>query len=88
LHGVVGRDGTLSLRRNGKAVTSLKAGRYTVSVDDQSTRRDFRIRTPHGKVHAITSAGRSAGRRRCSSSSPDDPEKPLDLTIARGRCLP
>ena len=57
LHGVVARDGKLSLRRNGKAVTSLKAGRYTVSVDDQSTRRDFRIRTPHGKVQTITSAG-------------------------------
>ena len=92
LHGVVTRNGKLSLRRNGKAVTSLKAGRYTVSVDDQSTRRDFRIRTPQGKVQTITSAGyvgwqevtvtlgvgrwsffALGGRRRYSSSSPDDP---------------
>jgi hypothetical protein len=56
LRGLVTRDGKLSLRRNGKAVTSLKSGRYTFSVDDQSTKLGFRIQAK-GKTQAITSAG-------------------------------
>jgi hypothetical protein len=57
LHGIVAHDGRLSLRRNGKAVTSLKSGRYTFSVDDQSTKQGFRIQVVKGKAQTITSAG-------------------------------
>jgi hypothetical protein len=57
LHGIVTRNGKLSLRRNGRAVTSLKAGRYTFSVDDQSRKLGSRVQVLNGKVQAITSAG-------------------------------
>jgi hypothetical protein len=57
LHGIVTRSGKLSLRRNGKAVTSLKAGRYTFSVDDQSSKQGFRVQSLAGKAQTITSAG-------------------------------
>jgi hypothetical protein len=57
LHGIVARNGKLSLRRNGKAVTSLKAGRYTFSIDDQSTKLGFRLQVLNGKAQTITSAG-------------------------------
>jgi hypothetical protein len=57
LHGVVAANGKLSLRRNGKAVTSLKAGRYTFSVDDRSRKLGSRVQVVNGKPQAITSAG-------------------------------
>jgi hypothetical protein len=57
LHGIVAHNGRLSLRRNGKAVTSLKSGRYTFSVDDQSTKQGFRVQVVKGKAQTITSAG-------------------------------
>ena len=57
LHGIVARSGKSSLRRNGKAVTSLRAGRYTLSVDDQSTKQGFRLQPLRGKVQTITTAG-------------------------------
>lgn len=57
LRGNVSRSGKLSLRRNGKAVTSLKAGRYVFSVDDQSTKSGFRIQPSSGKPVTITTAG-------------------------------
>lgn len=56
LHGIVARSGKLSLRRNGKAVTSLKAGRYTLSVDDQSSKLGSRVQVLNGKAQTITSA--------------------------------
>jgi len=56
LHGIVAHNGRLSLRRNGKAVTSLKSGRYTFSVDDQSTKQGFRLEVVKGKAQTITSA--------------------------------
>ena len=56
LHGIVAHNGRLSLRRNGKAVTSLKSGRYTFSVDDQSTKQGFRVEVVKGKAQTITSA--------------------------------
>ena len=46
--------GKLSLTRNGKTVTSLKAGRYTFSVHDQSRKRGFSIRVVNGKSQPIT----------------------------------
>ena len=57
LHGIVAHNGKLSLRRNGKAVTSLKSGRYTFSVDDQSTTQGFRIQVVKGRAQTITSVG-------------------------------
>jgi hypothetical protein len=57
LHGIVARNGKLNLRRNGKTVKSLKAGRYTFSVDDQSTKLGFRVQVLNGKPQTITSAG-------------------------------
>jgi hypothetical protein len=57
LHGIVARNGKLSLRRNGKAVTSLKAGRYTFSVDDQSKKLGSRVQVLNGKAQTITSPG-------------------------------
>jgi hypothetical protein len=57
LHGIVAPNGKLSLRRNGKAVTSLKPGRYTFSVDDQSRKLGARIQVLNGKAQTITSAG-------------------------------
>jgi hypothetical protein len=57
LHGVVAANGKLSLRRNGKAVTSLKAGSYTFSVDDRSRKLGSRVQVLNGKPQTITSAG-------------------------------
>jgi len=57
LRGNVSRSGKLSLRRNGRAVTSLKAGRYAFSVDDQSTTSGFRIQASNGKAVTITTPG-------------------------------
>jgi hypothetical protein len=57
LHGIVASNGKLSLRRNGKTVTSLKAGRYTFSVDDQSRKLGSRLQVLNGKSQRITSAG-------------------------------
>jgi hypothetical protein len=57
LHGIVARNGKLSLRRSGKAVTSLKAGRYTFSVDDQSRKLGSRLQVLNGKAQTITSPG-------------------------------
>ena len=57
LHVIVAHNGKLSLRRNGKAVTSLKAGRYTFSVDDQSRKLGARLQVLNGKAQTITSAG-------------------------------
>jgi len=57
LHGVVAANGKLSLRRNRKAVTSLKAGRYTFSVDDRSRKLGSRVQVLNGKPQTITSPG-------------------------------
>jgi hypothetical protein len=57
LHGIITHNSKLSLRRNGKAVTSLASGRYTFSVDDQSTKQGFRIQVLKGKTQTITTVG-------------------------------
>jgi hypothetical protein len=57
LHGIVAHSGKLSLRRNGKAVTTLKSGRYTFSVDDQSTKHGFRLQVLEETTQTITSVG-------------------------------
>ncbi len=42
----VGPGFTISLKSAGKKVTSLKAGKYTIAVNDRSRIHDFRLRGP------------------------------------------
>jgi hypothetical protein len=55
LDAIVYKSGKLSLSRNGKTVTSLKEGRYTFSVDDESKTNGFTVKTLRGKAVAVTS---------------------------------
>jgi hypothetical protein len=55
LDAIVFKGGNLSLSRNGKAVTSLKAGRWTFSVDDESKAAGFTVKSLHGKPVTVTS---------------------------------
>jgi hypothetical protein len=56
LDAIVFKNGKLSLSRNGKTVSSLKTGRYTFSVDDESKTAGFSLQVLHGKSTAVTSA--------------------------------
>jgi hypothetical protein len=56
LDAIVFKSGKLSLSRNGKAVSFVKSGRWTFSVDDESTRAGFSVQVLHGKTTAVTSA--------------------------------
>lgn len=56
LDAIVYKSGKLTLTRNGKAVTSLKAGRYTFSVDDESKTGGFTVKSLRGKAVGVTSA--------------------------------
>src|SRR5262249_44783351 len=49
------KGGKLSLTRNGKKVTFLKTGRYTFSVDDESTAEGFSVQVLKGKPQTVTS---------------------------------
>jgi hypothetical protein len=55
LDAIVFANGKLSLSRNGKNVTSIKQGRYTFSVDDESKKSGFNVQVLNGKVSSITS---------------------------------
>ena len=55
LDAIVYKSGKLSLTKNGKKVTSLKYGRYTFSVDDESAKNGFSIQVLNGKKQTITS---------------------------------
>jgi len=55
LDAIVYKNGKLSLTRNGKPVTSLKTGRYTFSVDDESSTKGFSLQLLKGKPQTITS---------------------------------
>src|SRR4051812_43370187 len=57
LDAIVYKTGALSLTKNGKKVTSLKYGRYTFSVDDESATHGFSVQVLNGKPQTITSAG-------------------------------
>jgi hypothetical protein len=52
---IVPKTGPLSLTRNGRKVTSLKAGRWTFSVDDESTKAGFTVQSLSGTPQAVTS---------------------------------
>jgi hypothetical protein len=54
LDAIVYKTGKLSLSRNGKPVASLKAGRYTFSVDDESKASGFTVKSLRGKPVAVT----------------------------------
>jgi hypothetical protein len=54
LDAIVYKTGKLSLTRNGKPVTSLKTGRYTFSVDDESKTAGFSIQQLKGKPRTVT----------------------------------
>jgi len=54
LDAIVSKTGKLSLSRNGKTVSSLKAGRYTFSVDDESGASGFTVKPLRGKPVAVT----------------------------------
>ena len=54
LDAIVYKSGKLSLTRNGKKVTFLKTGRYTFSVDDESSKHGFSVQVLNGKAKTIT----------------------------------
>jgi hypothetical protein len=56
LDAIVYKTGKLSLSRNGKKVSSLKTGRYTFSVDDESKAAGFTVKSLRGKAVNVTNA--------------------------------
>jgi hypothetical protein len=55
LDATVYKNGKLALNRSGKAVSKLKQGRYTFSVDDESKTAGFTLKSLRGKPVTITS---------------------------------
>jgi len=54
LDAIVYKSGRLTLTRNDKPVKYLKSGRYTFSVDDESSRNGFSVQVLKGKVVTVT----------------------------------
>jgi hypothetical protein len=63
LSGSVGPGFTISLKSKGKKVTSVKAGRYRISVRDRSDFHNFHLRGP-GVNRRITSVDFEGSRSR------------------------
>ena len=59
LLGVVGKNGAfkISLTSKGKSVKTLKAGTYTITIQDDSTIHNYELDGPHGKSWTFTSVG-------------------------------
>ncbi len=59
LLGVVGKNDAfkISLTSNGKSVKTLKAGIYTITIQDDSTIHNYALVGPHGKAWTFTSGG-------------------------------
>jgi hypothetical protein len=55
LEATVYADGKVSLVKNGNAFTSLKSGRWTFSVDDESKKAGFSVEILHGSAKTISS---------------------------------
>jgi hypothetical protein len=72
LVGTVGATGALTLSRNGKSVSSLPAGRYSISVDDRTPRTGFQLVPATGRTLTVTSSS-FVGERR------------MTLTLGAGR---
>jgi plastocyanin len=56
LVGTVGPGFTITLKQSGKAVKTLKAGAYSITVSDRSSIHNFHLRGP-GVNKAITQVG-------------------------------
>jgi hypothetical protein len=56
LDAIVAKSGKLTLSRNGKTVSSLKTGRYTFAVDDESKTTGFTVKQLRGKAVSVTNA--------------------------------
>jgi hypothetical protein len=56
LDAIVSAAGKLSLTRNGRPVTSLRSGRWTFSVDDESKKAGFGLQILRGRLQSITTA--------------------------------
>jgi len=56
LTAAVSAAGRLSLAYKGKSITSLKAGRYTITVTDRSSSGGFRVEKPKHAALTITSS--------------------------------
>ena len=54
LDAIVYASGKLSLSHNGNVVKTLKTGRWTFSVDDESKKAGFDVQVLHGKVQTVT----------------------------------
>jgi hypothetical protein len=61
LAGVVSSGGAISLTKNGKPVTQLKAGRYTITVIDKAPAGSFTIQKIRAPAHTLTGS-RFVGR--------------------------
>ena len=70
LKGTVGPGFTISLKKGGKKVTSLKAGNYTFKIADKSNIHDFALKGPVNK--SLTSVGFTATR-------------PVTVTLKKGK---
>ena len=57
LTGTVGPGFTINLKQGGNTVTSLKAGAYTIVVDDRSNMHNFHLMGPGGVDMATTVDG-------------------------------
>jgi len=59
LLGVVGQNDAfkISLTSNGKVVKTLKAGTYSVTIQDDSTIHNYELDGPNGKSWTFTSVG-------------------------------
>ena len=63
LQGTTGPGFTITLKKAGRVVKTLKAGKYTITVQDKSNIHNFRLRGP-GLNKQITTASPSGARRR------------------------
>ena len=70
LVGTVGSAGTLTLSRNGKGVSSLRAGRYSFSVDDRTSRLGFQLAPPDGRKVTVTGPSFVGEKRMTVTLSP------------------
>jgi len=57
LTGTVGPGFTISLKKSGTLVKTLKAGKYSLTVSDKSRFHNFRIKGP-GKINRATSVAK------------------------------
>jgi len=57
LVGVVGPGFTISLKKNGTAVKTLKAGKYTFVIRDKSSQHDYMLKGPNRFKKRFTTVG-------------------------------